>query len=80
MYDPTFKQDPIPHLTPKKKMALDPNYYAKGYILEEEEAPLLVYNLSDPQEKNTSEDRMAKEEKEKKEQETKDKKRMEENQ
>ena len=68
VYDPTFKQDPLPSLTPKEKLALNPNYYPKGYIPEEkEEAPLLVSNLIDPPERNTSEDCMAKVE------ETKDK-------
>ena len=48
MYDPTFKQDPLPHCTPKEKMALDPNYYPRGYIPEEhkkDDAQLLVNNL-----------------------------------
>ena len=52
--NPTFKQDPLPHCTPKEKMALDSNYYPHGYIPEEQEkydAPLLVNNLITPWEK-----------------------------
>ena len=45
MYDPTFKQDPLPHCTPKEKLTFDPNYYPQGYIPKEEEARLLVNNL-----------------------------------
>ena len=40
-------------------MALDPNYYPPGCILEEQERddiPLLVNNLVNPLEKNTPED------------------------
>ena len=51
MFDPTFKQDPLPNCTPKEKMALDPNYYPQGYIPEEQEkddTPLLVNNLITP--------------------------------
>ena len=59
VYDPTFKQDPLYHCTPKEKMALDPNYYPQGYIPEEQEkddAPLLMNNLVNPLEKTTTED------------------------
>ena len=51
VYYPIFKQDPLPHHTPKEKMALDPNYYPPGYIPEEQEKddiPLLVNNLVSP--------------------------------
>ena len=82
VYDPMFKQDPLPHLTTKKKLALDPNYYPKVYILEkEEETPLLVNNLIDPPEKNTSVDPQPKKKKGRKKRRQKTKKRrMEENQ
>ena len=55
MYNPTFKQDPLPCCTPKEKMALDLNYYPQGYIPEkqEEEAPLLVNDLVNPPENKT---------------------------
>ena len=43
--DPTYKQDPLLHCDPKQKQALDPNYYPPNYVLEEEDAPLLVDNL-----------------------------------
>ena len=51
VYDPTFKQDPLPHCIPEEKMALDPNYYLQGYVPEEQEkddAPLLMNNLVNP--------------------------------
>ena len=54
LYDPTFKQDPLPHCTPKVKMTLDPNYYLPRYIPDEhkkDNAPLLVNNLVNPLEK-----------------------------
>ena len=54
--DPTSKQDPLPCYIPKEKLALDSNYYPKGYIPKEEETPLLVNNLINPLEKNTPED------------------------
>ena len=65
--DPTFKQDPLPHYTQKGKLALDPNYYPKGYIpKEKEEALLLVNNSINPSGKNTPEDPMTEEEEMKK--------------
>ena len=45
VYDPTFKQDPLPCCSPKEKLALDPNYYPPNYVPEEEDAPLLIDNL-----------------------------------
>ena len=45
VYDPIFKQDPLPHCSPKEKQALDPNYYPPNYVPEEEDAPILVDNL-----------------------------------
>ena len=42
VYDPIFKQDPLPCCTPKEKMALDPNYYPQGYIPEEQDDALLL--------------------------------------
>ena len=66
VYDPMYKQDLLPHYTPKETLAFHLNYYPKGYIPEEgdEKAPLSV---------NTPEDPTTTEEKEKKEEETKDK-------
>ena len=49
-------------------MALDPNYYPQGYIIEEQEKddiPLLVNKLVNPPEKNTPEGPMEEEEEEK---------------
>ena len=66
VYDPMFKQDSLPHFTPKEKVALYPNYYPQGYIPEEQEkddAPLLMINLVNPLEKNTPEDPMGKKKK-----------------
>ena len=70
MYDPTFKQDPLPSCNAKEKFALDPNYYPQGYISEEqeEEAPILVNDLVNSLEKNTPEDPVAEEDEVKKEQ------------
>ena len=68
VYDPTFKQDPLPCHTPTEMMALDPNYYPPGYIPDEQEkddAPLLVNNVVNPLEKNTPEDPAEEEEEEK---------------
>ena len=48
VYDPTFKQDPLPYCGPKEKQAHDPNYYPSNYVHEEEDAPLLVDNLITP--------------------------------
>ena len=47
VYDPTFKQDPLPYCGSKEKLALDPNYYPPNYV-PEEDAPLLVDNLVAP--------------------------------
>ena len=53
VYDHTFKQDPLPYYTPKKKLALDPDYYHQDYDPNEdrEDTPLLVNNLVSPPEK-----------------------------
>ena len=58
VYDPTFKQDPLPHYCPEEKLAMDPDYYPCNYVLEEDNnAPSLVINLVPPpvreQEKNS---------------------------
>ena len=45
VYDPTYKQDPLPHCGVKEKQALNPNHYPPKYVPEEEDAPLLVDNL-----------------------------------
>ena len=42
VYDPKFKQDPLPHYSPKEKLALDPNYYPPNYVPDEEVTPLFL--------------------------------------
>ena len=70
VYDSTFKQELLPCLTPKEKLALDPDYYPPKYVQEEEDnAPFPVNNLVPPpvrdQKKNS--ERTNKEEEENKE-------------
>ena len=86
LYDPTFKQDPLPYYTPKEKLAMDLDYYPPNYIPEEEDsAPSLVNNLVPPpveeQKKNgegTIEDKQETENKELEDIQDKDKKTTEE--
>ena len=86
VYYPSFKQDPLPHSTPKETLAMDPDYYPPNYICEEEDSSLsLVNNLVPPpvedQKKNgegTNKNKQEKENKEVEDIEDKDKKTMKE--
>ena len=49
IYDPTNKEDTLPHCDPEMKQALDPNYYPLNYVpKQEEDASTLVHNLVSP--------------------------------
>ena len=61
VYDPTFKQDPLPHCSPNEKLDLDPNYYPPNYVPnEKEDAPLLIGNLISPPENTPKEETVEK--------------------
>ena len=53
MYNPIEKKEAMPNLTPKMKLALDPNYYLPNYVPDQEEdsTQSLVNNMVPPPDK-----------------------------
>ena len=75
VYDPTFKQNPLSHCSPKEKLVLDPDYHPQNYVPNEEgeDTTLLIDDLvsipknapkEDKGEKSKEEERKEEEEEE----------------